>query len=92
MRLMLDNGEHHQIGYNLCPSVLQRRTGTTWTQVVRGEVCTMQLMILNPGADATFEKTLPDDLPAGEYRYLTSVESPLNTPQAGIATDPFSLP
>lgn len=91
MRLALDNGEPHQIGYNLCPAALQRRSGTTWTPVDTDEVCTMQLLMLNPGRDATLEKRLPANLPAGEYRYVTSVESPLGTPQVGIATDPFSV-
>lgn len=51
----------------------------------------MQLLTLNPGADATFEKR-SGSVPAGEYRYVTRIESPLNTPPVTIATAPFSLP
>jgi hypothetical protein len=92
VRLALDNGAPDPIGYNLCSSALQRRDGTAWTPVATNEVCTMQLLTLNPGHDATFEKRLPANLPAGDYRYLTSVESPLGTPQTGITTDPFRVP
>jgi len=90
MRLTLDNGESHQIGYNLCSSLLERRDGTMWTAVPTDEVCTAVLLTLNPGRDATFEKRLPSDLPAGEYRYRTSIESPLGMPMTVITTAPFT--
>ena len=92
MRLMLDNGAPHRIGYNLCHSALERRTGPTWSQAGTTDACTMELRILNPGHDATFEKQLPGDLPAGEYRYVTSIESPLGTSQNGVTSNPFRVP
>jgi hypothetical protein len=92
IRLALDNGAPHQIGYNLCSSTLQRRSTSTWEPVGTGEICTMELRTLNPGADATFEKTLPSNLPGGQYRYITNVESPLGSQQSGVATDSFRLP
>jgi hypothetical protein len=92
IRLALDNGAPHQIGYNLCSSALQRRSGSTWEPVGTGEICTMELRTLNPGFDATFEKTLPSGLAAGEYRYITNVESPLGTKQTGVVTDSFRVP
>ncbi|HVS30821.1 MAG TPA: hypothetical protein VMS98_05145 [Thermoanaerobaculia bacterium] len=91
IRLALDNGSPEMIGYNLCHSQLQRRTAAGWTQVPSDEVCTMELRTLNPGHDATFEKRLPAGLPAGEYRYITNVESPLGTAQTGVATAPFRV-
>lgn len=92
VRLTLDNGERHPIGYNLCTSTLQRRTGTSWAAVQTDEMCTMQLSTLNPGADATFQKSLPADLRPGEYRYVASVESPLGTAQRAVASNAFTLP
>ena len=92
IRLILENGASHPVGYNLCSSALQRRIGGTWEAVNTGEFCTMELRTLNPGADATFEKTLPSGLTAGDYRYVTNVESPLGTQQTGVATDSFKLP
>jgi hypothetical protein len=91
VRLALDNGERHPIGYNLCNSDLERRTSSGWERVPTDDVCTMQLLTLNAGHDATFEKRLPTLLPAGEYRYVTGIESPLGTPQVRVATDPFSV-
>jgi hypothetical protein len=91
VRLTLDNGAPHRIGYNLCHSALERRAGNTWTQAGTSEVCTMDLRILNPGHDATFEKQLPPGLPAGEYRYVTSIESPLGTTQNGITSNSFRV-
>jgi hypothetical protein len=90
VRLTLDNGASQPIGYNLCSSDLQRRSGSDWVRVDTGEMCTMQLLTLNPGHDATFEKKLPAGLSAGDYRYVTSVENPLGTAPARIATAPFT--
>ena len=90
VRLTLDNGTQAQIGYNLCASRLQRRDGAEWTPVQTDEVCTMELRTLNPGADATFEKQLPASLPAGEYRYVTNVESPLGSSQTAVASNTFT--
>jgi hypothetical protein len=89
MRLSLDNGAQQAIGYNLCNSELQRRTGSDWARVPSDTMCTMQLMTLNPGHDATFEKDLPAGLEAGEYRFVTSIENPLEAAPAAITTDSF---
>jgi hypothetical protein len=85
-RLMLDNGAPHRIGYNLCASALQRRTATGWSEGMT-DICTMQLNVLEPGADATYEKR--PELTAGEYRYVTRIENPLGSPPQTIATEPF---
>ncbi len=89
MRLMLDNGAPHRIGYNLCSSVLQRRDGSSWVEA-GSDICTAQLLTLNPGADATFEKR-PGALAPGDYRYVTRIENPLDTPPVPIATAPFTV-
>lgn len=90
VRLTLDNGASQPIGYNLCTSSLERKEGSSWTPVPTDEVCTMQWMSLNPGADATFEKRLPAGLAAGEYRYVTAIENPVGAPQKSMATAPFT--
>ena len=90
VRLMLDNGAAGRIGYNLCSSELQRRDGDQWIRVDTGDICTMQLMTLNAGHDATFEKRLPSTLSPGEYRYVTSIENPIGSPMTRLATAPFS--
>lgn len=92
IRLALDNGSTDPIGYNLCTSGLQRRSGSEWTPVETGEVCTMELRTLNPGHDATFEKSLPSGLEAGEYRYVTGIEKPVGGERISVATEPFRVP
>ncbi|HEX7829736.1 MAG TPA: hypothetical protein VF787_08770 [Thermoanaerobaculia bacterium] len=89
VRLSLDNGETSAIGYNLCSSELQRDTGANWESVATDEVCTQQMLALNPGADATFEKRLPTDLPPGDYRFMTRIENPFGGAQATLTTKSF---
>lgn len=90
IRLTLDNGTTSPIGYNLCASGLQQRSGSNWEPYHTDDVCTMELRTLNPGADATYEKRLPANLPGGEYRYVTSVESPLGGSQVTLDSNTFS--
>ena len=61
-------------------------------RVETGEICTMELRTLNPGHDATFEKRLPSPLAAGDYRYVTGVESPLGGSRVVLETNPFPVP
>lgn len=91
IRLSLDNGTTQPVGYNLCLSELQRSDASGWTRVETGDVCTMQLMTLNPGHDATFERNLPMNLPAGDYRFVTGVERPLGSAQVRVATGSFRV-
>jgi hypothetical protein len=89
VRLSLDNGETSAIGYNLCASELQRDTGANWESVATDEVCTQQMLALNPGNDATFEKRLPVTLPPGDYRFVTRIENPFGGTQSTLTTKPF---
>jgi hypothetical protein len=91
VRLILDNGASEPIGYNLCTSTLQRHDGNRWSSIRTDEVCTMELRILEPGRSATFDKTFPSGLSAGEYRYVTSVEDPLGGAQRTIASGSFGV-
>jgi hypothetical protein len=91
IRLSLDNGTTQPIGYNLCLSDLQRNAASGWTRVETGDMCTMQLMTLNPGRDATLERNLPANPAAGEYRFVTGIERPLGSAQVRVATAPFRV-
>ena len=92
IRLTLHNGSSAPVGYNLCTAVLERESGTTWSQVRTDEVCTMEIRSLPAGESATFDKTLPSALQPGSYRYVANVESPAGTPQDGIASNAFTVP
>lgn len=62
------------VHYNLCTSMLEHRAGYDWQPVPSDRVCTMELRLLEPGAEARFTFRLPATLEAGEYRYHTRVE------------------
>lgn len=91
VRLILQNGYNGPVGYNLCASGLERRSGTSWEPVQTDEVCTMDIKTLPGGQDATFEKRLPASLASGEYRYVTSVEIPFPGQMARIASPGFRV-
>lgn len=90
--LTLTNDSTSAVGYNLCSSGLQRRDGSQWTDVPTDEVCTMEIRTLQPGQSANFEKRLPPSAGAGEYRYVTGVEIPLNGSRVGVQSNTFELP
>ena len=87
--LTLRNGSTTPVLYNLCSSGLQRMNGAAWEAVETGDICTMELRTLEPGASATFEKTLPPDLRAGEYRYVTNVDADGN--RSVVTSNPFRV-
>lgn len=89
--LTLENDSSGQVGYNLCASTLERQIGDQWTAMPSDEVCTMELRTLDPARSVAYEKDLPSGLAPGEYRYVTSVESPLGAAQRIVVSDPFRV-
>jgi hypothetical protein len=91
--ITLTNRSERDIGYNLCPAVLDRRVGDDWVQHPEppAEVCTMELRILQPGASDSFRHSLPAGLPAGTYRFRLGVEWPLGDARVGVASGPFEV-
>lgn len=75
--LALENGSADRVGYNLCVSTLERRSGERWEQVVPPPICTMDLRTLAPGERATFPRKIDESLPPGDYRFVTKVEWPV---------------
>lgn len=89
--LTLENHSSEQVGYNLCSSTLERLRDGEWIAVPSDEVCTMELRLLGPTRSVAYEKNFSPDLPSGDYRYVTSVESPAGTPQRVVASAPFRV-
>lgn len=91
--LTLRNRSDRQLGYNLCPVAIERRDGDEWElrQEQPAEACTMELRILDPGAEDTFQHTMPATLPAGTYRFRAQVEWPLGDEQVNIASETFEV-
>lgn len=74
VELVLGNESSGEIGYNLCTSVIERRTEGGWDGVPSDRVCTMELRILPAGEIARYPYELPAGLGPGEYRFLANVE------------------
>lgn len=85
--LTLHNGSTQGVGYNLCPTTVERQTAGAWQPLASDRVCTMELRTLNPGEQATFTTTLPAGAAAGEYRFVTKVAIPLNGELRSVASN-----
>jgi hypothetical protein len=74
--LTLRNDSDVPIGYNLCLSQLQQRTGGgEWVAAkVERDFCTMEIRGLAPRNSATFRLDLRQPLPRGEYRFVRDIE------------------
>ena len=84
LELALRNGSAQAIGYNLCASTLERRSGDRWRPVALQRICTMELRSLAPGGEARYRVPL-ENVPPGEYRARARIDG--NPPE--VATDPF---
>jgi hypothetical protein len=72
LTLTLRNGTAATVGYNLCTSELMRVTEGGRETVPEDRFCTMELRTLQPGAQDSFQLTLPA-IPPGEYLYVTGI-------------------
>lgn len=86
LELVLRNGSAKPIGYNLCTSNLERRSGAAWQAVASERICTMELRSLAPGGEARYRLAL-EGVPAGEYRATARLDA--DPPE--VATEPFVL-
>lgn len=73
LRVLLINGTAAEVGYNLCPARLERRSGDSWQPVPDQRMCTMELRLLSPSDTALHARLLDSTLAAGEYRVVTTV-------------------
>jgi hypothetical protein len=91
--LSLTNRSDHEIGYNLCPAVLDRRVDGEWERhpEAPAEICTMELRALDPGDSDSYRHTLPATLPAGTYRFALGVEWPLGEGRVELTTEAFEV-
>jgi hypothetical protein len=69
--LVLENGSQSRIGYNMCFHALEKRSGDSWAfaEEMEDRICTLILHILEAGESAQYPTSLPEGLPAGEYRF-----------------------
>lgn len=91
--LTLVNRSDGELGYNLCPAVLDRREGGEWVEepLRPAEVCTMELRVLSPGDSSHYRHMVPPALAAGEYRFRTGIEAPLGEGRVEVASGAFQV-
>lgn len=68
----LENISGRTIGFNLCPKVIQRANGSSWTPLpeTRPEACTLELHILAAGETLVRMVGIPPGLEPGPHRIL----------------------
>lgn len=76
INITLSNRSTGSVGYNLCASGLERRSGSSWAVVPVHRVCTMELRLLSRGQDVSYRSVYLAPLVRGEYRVTTGVEMP----------------
>jgi hypothetical protein len=89
--LVLSNESSEEIGFNLCPSTLERSTGGTWEPVLSERVCTMELRLLDSGREARYTLDVPAGLTSGRYRYRASVTRMASGTSVSLTSDPFQI-
>jgi hypothetical protein len=89
--LVLTNNSSAPVLYNLCASVLERRTDGEWERVPSERVCTMELLTLGPGREICYPMQLPQGTTPGQYRFLTRIDSMDNGSQQFVYSPPFQV-
>ena len=89
--LVMTNRSADRLGYNLCPSTVERRTGDAWRTLPSERVCTMELRTMEPGGQATYTLRLEEPLAAGQYRVKASVERMERGTRLAVYSNTFTV-
>lgn len=91
--ILLTNRFEYSVGYNLCFSVLERRVNGQWitAESQRERVCTAELRLLAPGKTDSYTFRLDPGLPAGEYRFRTTLENMSSGARAAVVSNSFTV-
>jgi hypothetical protein len=89
--IVLRNGTTQPLGYNLCHSSREMRTGGAWKRIFPLRLCTMELRVLAPGAETTLREPITGEWQPGEYRIVTTVERMRSGDRGEIFTPPFTV-
>ncbi len=70
--IRLENLSDRTIGFNLCPKVVEREEGGSWTPLpeTRSEACTLELYVLAAGESVVQTIEIPATLETGTYRIV----------------------
>ncbi|HEY0150913.1 MAG TPA: hypothetical protein VGB92_02880 [Longimicrobium sp.] len=89
--IVLRNRTSESLGYNLCHSSRELRTGGSWTRISSLRLCTMELRILAPGAETRYREPITAEWQPGEYRLTTTVERMRSGDRGQIYTPAFTV-
>lgn len=67
--LVLRNGSSSPLGYNLCTARLSQEARGNWVIADSRPDCPAEQQTLAPGAEATYDVTIPDALAGGTFRF-----------------------
>jgi hypothetical protein len=70
LTLTIVNGTASKYYFNPCTRILERESGTTWTEVREDRMCTMIAHVLDAKATRTERTELSDGLAPGRYRVV----------------------
>ena len=89
--ILLRNGTSQSLGYNLCHSSREIRTGGSWKRVALNRPCTLELRTLAPGAETHYREPITAEWQPGEYRLATTVERMRSGDRGQIYTPAFTV-
>jgi hypothetical protein len=89
--IVLRNGTNQPLGYNLCFSARELRTGGSWTRFSPLRICTMELRTLAAGAETRHKEPITGEWQPGEYRIVTVVERMRSGDRGEILTPSFTV-
>jgi hypothetical protein len=89
--IVLRNGTSQSLGYNLCHSSRELRTGASWTRISSLRLCTMELRVLAPGSETQLKEPITGEWQPGEYRMVTVVERMRSGDRGEIFTPAFTV-
>jgi hypothetical protein len=89
----LVNTSNADVGYNLCTSTLESRSGGGWTRVERTpeHPCALVLFVLAAGESAAWREPATAVPGPGTYRLRTGIETPVSGRRIDVVTEPFTV-
>ena len=90
-KIVLRNETGETIGYNLCVSARELRSGAGWTRYEPLRICTAAFFNLAPGAETVLNEPITDEWQPGEYRMVTTVNLPARNAHGELFTPSFTV-
>ena len=90
-KIVLRNETDGTIGYNLCVSARELRSGSEWKRYDPLRVCTAAFFNLAPGAETVLDEPITYEWQPGEYRMVTTINMPARNAHGEVFTPSFTV-